>query len=316
MKNYNEIAESLFERREEYFKEQKAKKERNKRLVLSLSAVLAVAVIGAGVWKSGFLTSANTHKVENLEAKQKKTEILNEAGKTTLSEDEAYVSKKSEKKSTSLKGESYYDSVEDEKTTTVRAENKTQKRSSDTASTAGNEKTTAMTEKKTRKGSNDTASTESGDVISSFEGDASYGMPCYAMPNDGEYTLSYPVRWSVDKYGNTKKYRLSITITKNGNGVTDAEKNAELNRLKKAGCDIKKYTLWTYSGANADKLYYTQIGGVFTYEQIMTLFTGREYGYFFDFMSNGDSSPATVSDGSEFFEKTTKKGENYVSVYN
>ncbi len=295
MKNYNEIAENLFERRDEYFKEQKIKKARNRKIIISASTVLAVAIIGTGIWESGFLTIANVPEAENFEANQKKTEILNETDKITFSEDEAYVSKNAEKKTTASEVESYYDSVENEKTTT------------------------AKTEKKTQKKNNDTASSVSGDIISSFEGAGDYGMPCYAMPADGEYALSYPVRWSVDKYGSTKKYLLCIAITKNGNGVTDDKKNAEFNRLKKAGCDIKKYRLWTYSGANADKLYYTQIGGVFTYEQITTLFTGREYGYFFDFMANGDSSPvdeSAVIDGSKFFEKTTKKGENYISTYN
>lgn len=276
MKSYDEIANGLFERRDEYLKEQKVKKSRIKKAVIGTAAVLAIAVIGAGVWKSGMFGRKVQIDSAQIEVKERKTDILTESGTSVQNEKTENNSvTKTEKESVSKK---YFNN-----------------NYADSASTGGD---------------------SSEGVITKSESDSTYGMPCYVMPENGAYSLSYPVQWSVNKYGSEKKYQLSVTIVKNGDGVGDAEKSKELKRLKDAGCDVKKYTLWTYAGEDAHKEYYTQIGGVFTKEQLETLFTGRKYGYFFDFMNNGDSSPAEVADGTEFFEKTTKKGENYISEYN
>lgn len=276
MKTYDEIAQNLFERRDEYLKEQKAKKSKLKRGIVSTACVFAVALAVFGMWKSGIFT--DNHKIDTPvpEATESKTEPQK---KTTQSAEN--------------KTEPVTEKSKENQTTTVAQENrKTDDR--DKMDYDYNDK----------------------NIITHSDDAGTYGMPCSPMPENGNYTLSYPVQLSVNKYGSSKKYLLTVTITKNCDAVSDAEKSAEFKRLKDAGCEIKKYKLETYVGADAHKEYYTQIGGVFTKEQLETLFTGREYGYFFDFMNNGDSSPATVSDGGEFFEKTTQKGAAYPAAYN
>ena len=285
MKTSDEIAENLFERRDEYVKEQKIKKSRMRKALVSTAAVLAVAVIGAGVWKAGVFKSNIAPEAPGFEAQEKTAEAV------TLAQNEENNAKTEKPTATAAEGVNRTEDNKENPTTTA-AENNNNKKDK-------NNDSPRVTDY------------YGNDVITGYDGEASYGMPCCVMPENGAYSLSYPVQWSVNKYGAEKKYQLSITIVKNGDGVGEAEKSKELKRLKDAGCDVKKYTLWTYAGADAHKETYTQLGGVFTKKQLETLFTGREYGYFFDFMNNDDSSPAEVADGTEFFEKTTKKGEIY-----
>ncbi len=276
MKTYDEIAQNLFERRDEYLKEQKAKKSKLKRGIVSTACVFAVALAVFGVWKSGIFT--DNHKIDTPvpEATESKTEQQEKITQSAENKTEPVTEKSKENQTTTVAQESI----------------KTADR--DVGDYDYNDK----------------------NIITHSDDAGTYGMPGYVMPENGNYTLSYPVQLSVNKYGSSKKYLLALSITKDNNGVSDAEKSAEFKRLKDAGCDIKKYKLETYVGEDAHKEYYTQIGGVFTKEQLETLFTGREYGYFFDFMNSGDSSPATVSDGGEFFEKTTQKGAAYPAAYN
>ena len=283
MKTYDEIAQNLFERRDEYLKEQKAKKSKLKRGIVSTACIFAVALAVFGVWKSGIFTDNHKIGAPVPEVTESKTEQQVNTTKQQVNTTESAESKT----------EPVTEKSKENQTTTVAQENrKTADR--DVGDYDYNDK----------------------NIITRSDDAGTYGMPCYAMPENGNYTLSYPVQLSVQKYGSSKKYLLTITIAKDGAGVSDAEKSAEFKRLRDAGCEIKKYKLWTYAGEDAHKEYYTQIGGVFTKEQLETLFTGREYGYFFDFMNNGDSSPATVSDGGEFFEKTTQKDQSYPNAYN
>ena len=62
MKTYDEIAQNLFERRDEYLKEQTAKKSKLKKGIVSTACVFAVALAVFGVWKSGMLT--DNHKID------------------------------------------------------------------------------------------------------------------------------------------------------------------------------------------------------------------------------------------------------------
>lgn len=283
MKTYDEIAQNLFERRDEYLNEQKAKKSKLKKGIVSIACVFAVALAVFGVWKSGILTDKNRIDTSALEVTESKTEPQENTN-------------------------------QQQENTTKAAENKTEP----VTEKSQENQTTTVAQESIKTADRDVMDYDYNDknIITHSDDAGTYGMPCYAMPENGNYTLSYPVQLSVQKYGSSKKYLLTITIAKDGAGVSDAEKSAEFKRLKDAGCEIKKYKLWTYAGEDAHREYYTQIGGVFTKEQLETLFTGREYGYFFDFMNNGDSSPATVSDGGEFFEKTTQKGAAYPAAYN
>lgn len=293
MKNYDEIAENLFERRDEYFKEKKKRNEKIIKAAAGTVGVLVVAFAAVGIFKSGVL---NSNKPQS-----KAPETTQSAPNTTKADDESYKAYDSAQDAAeSNKATPYNDSCD-----TASKGGNTE--TADTASEGNIEKTTTAVEATTKK-------YKKSEIVSSLDGAASYGMPCYVLPQNGECTMSYPVRTMVDKYGNRKKYLVYIDICKNNIPVTDNEvKNAEYSRLKKAGVDIKKYKLWSYSGANADKIYYTHVGGVFTYEQLTTLFTGREYGYFIEFMTNGDSSPVDESaavGAEDFFEKTTVREYN------
>lgn len=302
MKNYDEIAQNLFERRDDYLKDNKIKKSRMKKAIVSTTAVIAVALIGAGVWKSGTFSRNTQIDSAQLEAKEKKTELLAESETSAQNG-------KTEKNAMSA----YFDIAED------KSDSKKSVKKTDAASVENNSNNSSESSGKKNKSDNGNGSkTVSGDVICKIEDDCTYGMPCYASPEDGTYFLALPVQWSVDKHGSSKKYLLYVDILKDRKSISDAEKSAELKRLKDAGCDIKKYTRSYYESDGVSKVYYTQLGGVFTKEQLETLFTGREYAYFFDFMAGSDINPdnVLVDNGSEFFEKTTKKGETYYSEYN
>jgi len=55
MKNYNEIANDLFERRDKCLAEQKARRKTITRLTTSICSFVLVALLGIGVWQSGWL---------------------------------------------------------------------------------------------------------------------------------------------------------------------------------------------------------------------------------------------------------------------
>lgn len=57
MKNYNEIANDLFERRDKCIAEQKAKRKTIARLTTSICSFVLVALLGIGVWQSGWFNS-------------------------------------------------------------------------------------------------------------------------------------------------------------------------------------------------------------------------------------------------------------------
>ncbi|MCQ2472100.1 MAG: hypothetical protein MJ147_08695 [Clostridia bacterium] len=267
MKNYDKIADELFQRRDEYFT---AKKKRNsiiKKAVVSTACVAVVAIGAFTVFKSG---------VFNQNPPQEKIPETTTTTTTASAENEY--------------ADAIYESgnQNDSSTTSKEAESK-----KDTVTTVAVEATTKKNYKKN-------------DVITNFT-EGSYSMPCYVAPKNGTFFFSLPVQYAVNKYGNSKKYLVRVDIFKDEWIVSAKERNAEYSRLMKAGCDIKKYNVWTYEGADAKKVYYTQVAGIFTLEQLETLFTGREYGYFFEFLSNGDSSPVEtddVVDGSVFYGKS------------
>ena len=63
MKNYNEIANDLFERRDKCITEQKARRKTITRLTTSICSFVLVALLGIGVWQSGWhnpVTPPNT----------------------------------------------------------------------------------------------------------------------------------------------------------------------------------------------------------------------------------------------------------------
>lgn len=62
MKNYNELANELFERRDEYNTVKTQKMIKFKKTVSTLSCVCLVALLGIGVWQSGVVTETNNEQ--------------------------------------------------------------------------------------------------------------------------------------------------------------------------------------------------------------------------------------------------------------
>ena len=60
MKNYNEIANDLFERRDKCIAEQKARRKTVTRITASVCSFMLVALLGIGVWQSGMFNSVIT----------------------------------------------------------------------------------------------------------------------------------------------------------------------------------------------------------------------------------------------------------------
>ena len=60
MKNYNEIANDLFERRDKCIAEQKARRKTITRITTSVCSFILVALLGIGVWQSGLFNSIIT----------------------------------------------------------------------------------------------------------------------------------------------------------------------------------------------------------------------------------------------------------------
>ena len=86
MKNYDEIAQNLFERRDEYLKEQKSKKAKLKKRIIGTACVFAVALAGFGVWKSGILSDKPKIEApvsETAEGKSEQQENTTKAVKKT-----------------------------------------------------------------------------------------------------------------------------------------------------------------------------------------------------------------------------------------
>ncbi len=281
MKNYDKIADELFQRRDEYFTEKKKKNSVIKKAVVSTACVAVVALGAVGVIKSGVFDQ-NPPQEKIPETTTITTTVLVEKEYA----DAIYESGKQNGNTT----KSVEATAKKDAKTTVAVEETTKK----------NAKTTVAVEATTKK------NYKANDVITNYT-EGNYSMPCYVAPKNGTYFFSLPVQYAVNKYGNSKKYLVRIDIFKDQCIVSAQERNAEYSRLITAGCDIKKFNVWTYEGADAKKVNYTQVAGLFTLEQLETLFTGREYGYFFEFISNGDSSPVDlddVVDGSVFFGKS------------
>ena len=134
-------------------------------------------------------------------------------------------------------------------------------------------------------------------VISEYHTDSSGS---YAIPLPGEVNFTSEVRAAREKYnGNNVTFLLSFDLFKD-NGeqlveLSDEERIAEYQRLISLGYELYTAECWTYQGSGQKK-YYTVVVGYFT-ESDLTLFRANpEYGYLFDFETNGDGSGISVNE--------------------
>ena len=122
----------------------------------------------------------------------------------------------------------------------------------------------------------------------------------YAAPSPGEVNFASAVREAREKYeGKDVRFLLTFSIFKDNGEKTvelsEEERIEEYQRLVSLGYELYTAECWTYQG-EGEKLYYTVVVGYFT-ESDLSLFRGNpEYGYMFDFMTNGDGSSISVEE--------------------
>ena len=122
----------------------------------------------------------------------------------------------------------------------------------------------------------------------------------YAIPSPGEVAFTSAVREAREKYeGENVSFLLGFSIFKDTGEKTvqlsEEEQIAEYQRLISMGYELYTAECWTYQG-KGEKLYYTVVVGYFT-ESELSLFRGNpEYGYMFNFVTNGDGSGISVNE--------------------
>ena len=122
----------------------------------------------------------------------------------------------------------------------------------------------------------------------------------YAAPSPGEAAFTSAVREARKKYeGKNVSFLLGFSIFKDDGEKTvqlsEEERIAEYQRLISLGYELYTAESWTYQG-KGEKRYYTVVVGYFT-ESELSLFAGNpEYGYMFDFVTNGDGSSIPVKE--------------------
>lgn len=134
-------------------------------------------------------------------------------------------------------------------------------------------------------------------VISEYHTNSS---GCYATPFPSEVTFTSAVREARVKYqGKNVRFLLGFSIFKDNGEETvllsGEEQIAEYQRLISLGYELYTAECWTYQG-KGEKQYYTVVVGYFS-ESELSLFAGnQEYGYMFDFVTNGDGSGISVEE--------------------
>ena len=122
----------------------------------------------------------------------------------------------------------------------------------------------------------------------------------YATPSPGEVAFTSAVREAREKYeGKNVSFLLGFSVFKDDGEkvveLSEEERIAEYQRLISLGYELYTAECWTYQG-KGEKLYYTVVVGYFT-ESELSLFAGNpEYGYMFDFVTNGDGSSISVKE--------------------
>ncbi len=133
-----------------------------------------------------------------------------------------------------------------------------------------------------------------GKIISNYG--TSDSEDCYPEPLAGQVIYSTQVTEAREKYqGKNVTYILKFNIYKTGGTLTDEEKNAEYERLISLGYELYTVEKWAYQGYG-EKYYFDVVVGRFTEEQLKSFAVNSEYGYLFDFVTNGDGSPISFDE--------------------
>lgn len=130
-------------------------------------------------------------------------------------------------------------------------------------------------------------------VISEYRSDSSGS---YAAPSPGEVIYTSEVREAREKYkGKDVTFLLAFNMFKDDGTLSNEEQIEEYQRLISLGYELYTAECWTYQG-KGEKKYYTVVVGYFTESDLSLFRSNPEYGYMFDFVTNGDGSGISVEE--------------------
>ena len=137
-----------------------------------------------------------------------------------------------------------------------------------------------------------------GKVIDGYMSDV---FSSYAVPPDGTWNYDSPVSEALKEYAKQNvTYFLGLTIFSSElSGALEVgsdELTAELERLGECGYHVGYSEAWTYRGLS-EQVQYAYVAGYFTADELENFMANENYGYFFDFRTNGDNSPIPAKQG-------------------
>lgn len=230
MKDYNQIASELLEKRDAFVAGQKRKRRNALRAGTSVICVVAVAV-GVGLWKKNDI---------------KKPEVQGGAVTQIYSENFAVPSNKNEKKITG---------------------------GTDTTEEFRHLVKTIITDYPTS------------------------GEACYATPRNGTQSSSIEVNRAIeDAEAKNQKAVLLVTVEIWKDLKMIENNEDEIKRLSEQGYHFYTIPVWEYQGENAEKVYRQETVALLTSDMIKNFSINPEYGYFIDFLHNGDGTSLNMED--------------------
>lgn len=224
MKSYDEMANDVFHRIDEY---KSVKKKRDKsivRITVSLCCVCLVALLGVGIWQSGTVDPMPPISSDKITTSSE-SDVLVDASKNMVSQ-----------------------TVEEN----IKIDNE--------------------------------------NIVTYFKG---LQTGSFRSPHPGEY---YCFPWvnaarEQNNYNTDIWYLLNIDLFDENGIATEEQRMDEFKRLSEIGYSFYEVTYWTYYGENGEKAYKSKIVGLFSEAQLQNFDVNEKYGYSFDFITNGNSSP-------------------------
>lgn len=123
----------------------------------------------------------------------------------------------------------------------------------------------------------------------------------YALPGPGGYIIACGVNDALMDSANDNSYfyvTLSFFPYIPKDKLSEFEtrrfeiETREIRRLSALGLCVFYSDLWEYTGKDKTHIYYKSLTGLLTKEQLLDFPTSNECCYFFDWVTNGDSSRA------------------------
>lgn len=126
-------------------------------------------------------------------------------------------------------------------------------------------------------------------VITSYPYD---GEPCYATPENGTFFCSMEVDGALKNLkesGEDTALLVHLEVFRNRESAVDGDELMnEYKRLSELGYKFYTVTVYEYEGEEQKQVYRDVTALLITPQQIEDFTADTEYGYFFDFIHNGD----------------------------